>query len=112
MFEYVRGMDENFATYNPANEKPGAPPATWAYYGYPGTPVTVVNGAVVPNTAVNIGQYSLVKMDSYRFELGADYRISERISSFVRFDYYDYVDPTGLTSGQENMFLIGMNAKF
>lgn len=112
LFEYVRGTDENFATYNPASEKPGTPPATWAYYGYPGTPVTVVNGAVVPNTAVNIGQYSLVKMNSYRLELGADYRLSQNVTTFARFDYYDYEDDTGLDSGQQNMFMVGASAKF
>ena len=30
MFEYVRGMDENAATYNPASALPNGPPASWA----------------------------------------------------------------------------------
>ena len=31
---------------------------------------------------------------------------------YVRYNYYDYQDDSGLTSGQANMVLGGMSAKF
>ena len=60
----------------------------------------------------NIGQYSLVKMESFRFGVGADYCCGRGSRSYVRYNYYDYHDDSGTTSGQANMILGGMSARF
>ena len=44
--------------------------------------------------------------------VGADYRFGPRVTSYVRYNYYDYEDESGHTSGQANMVLGGMSAKF
>ena len=51
-------------------------------------------------------------MESVRFGVGADYLLRPRVSTYVRYDYYNYLDESGLTSGQANMILGGMSAKF
>ena len=62
--------------------------------------------------AYNLGSYSLVKMESYRFGLGADYLLRPRVTTYARYNYYDYQDDSGLTSGQASMFLVGASATF
>jgi len=87
-FEYVHGINSSFATVPTAQQTPptGAP--------------------------YDLGQYSLVKMQSFRFGLGADYRLRPQVTTYVRYNYYDYQDESGITSGQANMFLAGASAKF
>jgi len=93
-FEYVRGTNESSGVVNPFLNQ--TPPLQ----------------AGLPPTAYNLGQYSLVKMQSFRFGLGADYRLRPRVTTYVRYDYYDYQDESGATSGQANMFLAGASATF
>jgi hypothetical protein len=87
-FEYVHGIDTTFAVVPTAQQTP----ATGAPY--------------------DVGQYSLVKMQSYRFGVGADYLLRPRVTTYVRYNYYDYQDESGLTSGQANMILGGVSATF
>ena len=56
-FEYVHGIDSSSAIVTPTNQTP---------------PLT----AGLPTTPYDIGQYSLVKMQSFRFGVGADYRLA------------------------------------
>ena len=51
-------------------------------------------------------------MQSFRFGVGADYRLRPRVTTYVRYNYYDYQDDSGMTSGQANMILGGMSAMF
>ncbi len=88
-FEYVHGINASFANVPSSIQTP----ATGAAY--------------------DLGQYSLVKEQSFRFELGADYLITRRVSTYLRYDYYDFQDlSTGDLSGQQNMVLGGMSATF
>ena len=96
LFEWVHGVNTSIGVVNPNNQVGN----TWLPYGVP------------PYSTYNIGQYSLVKMDSYRFELGADYIVSPRVATYLRYNYYDYEDDAGATSGQVSMVLGGMSAKF
>ncbi|MGO9113460.1 MAG: hypothetical protein ACLP9L_29870 [Thermoguttaceae bacterium] len=94
-FEYVHGEDLNSGTVVPTQQVPptgGLPPGAPASYP--------------------IGGYSNVQMHSFRFGLGADYILRPRVTSYVRYNYYDYEDQTGTTSGQANMILGGMSATF
>ncbi len=97
--EWVRGMDESGAIVNPNNQVSGTPPA-WKPYGNP------------PYATYDIGQYSLVKMQSFRMGIGADYLIRPRVTTYVRYNYYDYQDESGITSGTASMILGGMSATF
>ena len=96
MFEYVHGENISSAIVNP-NSQVG----TTAWGPYAGN-----------SAAYDIGQYSLVKMQSYRLEAGADYVWSPRVTTYARYNYYDYEDESGVTSGQANMFLVGASAKY
>jgi hypothetical protein len=88
-FEYVHGINASFATV-------------------PSSAQTPTTGA-----AYDLGQYSLVKEQSFRFETGVDYLITRRITTYLRYDYYDFQDlSTGYLSGQQNMILGGMSATF
>ncbi len=71
----------------------------------------------------NLGQYSLVQSKTFRVSVGADYILTPRVSTFARYNFYDFEDlaPTltstaGQTntneSGQTNMFLVGASAKY
>jgi hypothetical protein len=96
-FEYVRGLNSSYAVVNPALSTPVVP-------GAPG------NGPAPP---YEIGQYSLVRMESYRLGAGVDYLWRPRVTTFLRYNYYDYRDLSlGVTSGQAHMFLGGMSALF
>jgi hypothetical protein len=94
-FEYVRGEDLNSAAVTPSQQVPSTAP-------------------VPPNASpyYTIGQYSNVQMQSVRFGVGADYILRPRVTTYVRYNYYDYQDETGTTSGQANMILGGMSATF
>ncbi len=84
-FEYVRGLDSITST--------PAPP-----------------GAVTP---FDLGSYSLVSTDTYQISAGFDYLWRPRITTYFRYNYYDFGDlATGLTSGKLSMFLGGMSAYF
>ena len=96
LFEYVHGIDSAGALVNPNNQQGTA----WLPYG------------TKPYPTYDIGQYSLVKMQSFRLEAGADYRLRPCVTCYVRYNYYDYHDDSGTTSGQANMILGGMSAKF
>jgi hypothetical protein len=88
-FEYVHGINASYAVV-------------------PSSQQTPTSGA-----AYDLGQYSLVKEQSFRVELGADYLITRRMTTFVRYDYYDFQDlSTGLLSGQQNSILGGASATF
>ncbi len=96
-FEYVHGLNSVYAPVDPATSTPIVP-------GAPG------NGPAAPYT---LGQYSLVKMQSFRLGAGLDYRLRPRVTTFARYNYYDYQDiSSGLTSGQAHMLLGGMSALF
>ncbi|MGA2255496.1 MAG: MtrB/PioB family outer membrane beta-barrel protein [Thermoguttaceae bacterium] len=92
-FEYVHGENSSSAIVTPTNQTP---------------PLQ----AGLPTTPYNIGQYSLVKMQSFRLGVGADYRLRPCVTAYVRYNYYDYQDESGTTSGQASMVLGGMSAKF
>ena len=92
-FEYVRGMDSTSGVVNPANQVPALTPGS-------------------PTTPYNLGSYSLVKMQSFRLGAGADYRVAPNVTTYLRYNYYDYQDDSGSTSGQVSMILGGMSAKF
>ncbi len=88
-FEYVHGIDSSFAVVPTAVQTPptGAP--------------------------YDLGQWSLVKEQSFRFEVGADYILRPRMTTYVRYDYYDFEDlSTGLLSGTQNSVLGGVSAVF
>ena len=91
-FEYVHGMNSSSAVVSPANQTPALARAI--------------------HTPYDLGQYSLVKMQSFRFGAGADYILRPRVTTYVRYNYYDYQDDSGTTSGQANMILGGMSATF
>ena len=97
--EWVRGMDESGAIVDPNKSVTGTPPA-WTPYG------------TKPYPTYDIGQYSLVRMQSFRMGLGADYLIRPRVATYVRYNYYDYQDESGITSGTASMILGGMSATF
>ena len=63
-----------------------------------------------PYATYDIGQYSLVKMQSFRMGIGADYLIRPRVTTYVRYNYYDYQDESGITSGPASMILGGISA--
>jgi len=92
-FEYVHGINSSSATVDTSKQQPQIPPP-YITTSYP------------------IGEYSLVKMQSFRFGVGADYRLRPRVTSYVRYNYYDYQDDSGMTSGQASMILGGMSATF
>jgi hypothetical protein len=94
--EFVHGENSSSAVVNPNLQSGNA----WTPYGNP------------PYATYNIGQYSLVKMASYRVGLGADYRVTANFSTYARYNYYDYQDDSGTTSGTLNAFLLGASAKF
>jgi hypothetical protein len=96
-FEYVHGENSSSAIVNPNNQ------VGRVVYGPYGTP---------PVPTYDIGQYSLVKLESVRLGVGADYRWRPCVTMYVRYDYYNYLDESGLNSGQANMILGGMSAKF
>ncbi len=73
----------------------------------------------------DLGGYSLVRSETYRLTLGADYLLRPGFSTFARYNYYNFQDLTPIpvtggtssatntnTSGQTNMFLVGASAKF
>jgi hypothetical protein len=89
MFEYVHGINSSFAVVPSAAQTPptGAP--------------------------YDLGQWSLVKEQSFRFECGADYLLRPRVTTYVRYDYYDFQDlSTGLLNGTQNSILGGVSATF
>ena len=89
LFEYVHGINSSSGVVPSAQQTP----TTGAPY--------------------DLGQYSLVKEQSFRMEVGADYILRPRVTTYVRYNYYDFQDlATGLTSGQSNMILGGMSATF
>jgi hypothetical protein len=92
-FEYVHGINSSEAIVDSTKQQPATPPPYIA-------------------TTYSLGQYSLVKMESFRLEAGADYRLAPRVTMYLRYNYYDYEDDSGLTSGQANMVLGGMSATF
>ena len=85
-FEYVRGLD--VVTNTPA------PP-----------------GAVVP---FNLGQYSVVSNITYRISAGVDYFVRPNLTTFFRYNYFDYGDSVVVLQhlGHRHMFLVGVNAMF
>jgi hypothetical protein len=88
-FEYVHGINSNFAIVPSAAQ---TPPTGAAY---------------------DLGQWSLVKEQSFRFECGADYLLRPRVTTYIRYDYYDFQDlSTGLLSGTQNSVLGGVSAVF
>ena len=84
-FEYVRGL--NVITSTPAP-----------------------TGAAVP---FDLGQYSLVSVNTYRVSAGVDYLWRPRVTTYFRYNYYNFGDlATGLQTGEAHMFLGGVSATF
>lgn len=94
-------------------------------YALNATSIPVTPTAASGVSPYDLGQYSVVNSDTVRLTLGADYLWSPCISTFARYNYYNFEDlspvpATGGTSsatntnmtGQANMFLVGMSAKF
>jgi hypothetical protein len=96
--------------------------ATFEYvHGLNQTSIPVAPGGGI--TPYNLGQYSLVQSDSYRVTLGVDYIWRPCVTIFARYNYYEFLDLAPLltstpgqtntnATGQTNMFLVGMSAKF
>jgi hypothetical protein len=84
-FEYVRGLDVITST--------PTPPGAISYAG--------------------LGGYSTVSTDTMQVSAGLDYLLTPRVTTFFRYNYYDYGDlATGIMSGKVNMFLVGASAFF
>jgi len=67
---------------------------------------------VVPDWSTLPGR-SAVIVETTRLTAGVDYWWRERISTFLRYNYFDYNDQgAGLDSGTANMVLAGVNAMF
>ena len=80
-----------------------------------------------PGTGGNysLGQYSLVQSSTFRVAVGFDYLLRPGVTTFARYNYYNFLDEGAATtvtstsgatntnmSGQTNMFLVGASAKF
>lgn len=84
-FEYVYGLNEFVATKTPT-------------------------GAV---SYADLGTYSMVKTQTVRIGAGVDYLVRPHVTTYVRYNYFDYGDlATGLQTGQAHMFLGGLTATF
>ena len=66
-----------------------------------------------PGQAYQLGDYSLVSVNTYRFWAGIDYLVRHNINTYFRYNYYDYGDDAvALNSGTAHMFLGGMTAMY
>jgi hypothetical protein len=91
-FEYVNGLNSVNVTPTPA----GA-----VSYSNPSAPDQP------------LGSYSLASVRTFRFSAGMDYLIRPRMTTYFRYNYFDFADlSTGLTSGQAHMLLGGLSAVF
>jgi len=67
---------------------------------------------VVPDWSSLPGR-SAVIVETTRLTAGVDYWWRERISTYLRYNYFDYNDQgAGIESGTAHMFLAGINAMF
>ena len=87
-----------------------------------------LNATNIPVAAggYDLGPYSLVQSNTIRLSLGVDYLWRPGITTFARYDFYDFEDLGGPgagyavtpgstntnQTGQTNLFLVGMSAKF
>jgi hypothetical protein len=77
------------------------------------TAVGQLSTGVSFQTPVSLGSYSLVSENTYHVSAGVDYVLGPRVTTFFRYNYYDFGDlATALQSGTVNMFLVGMSAVF
>jgi opacity protein-like surface antigen len=87
-FEYVRGLNEI-------------------------TNVGTTSSGVSFQTPTSLGSYALVSNQTYRVSAGVDYRLRPRVTTYFRYNYYDFGDlATGVTSGTTHLFLAGMSATY
>jgi hypothetical protein len=67
------------------------------------------NGVVYDPLAV----YSAVQVNTWRVTGGVDYRVTDAINTFFRYNYFDYDDAaTGWNSGTAHMVLAGLSGVF
>ena len=60
-----------------------------------------------------IAAASEVEIDTYRVSAGVDYVISDGVSVYFRYNFYDYLDQTAAyNTGEAHMFLGGLTAIF
>ncbi|MHB1037377.1 MAG: hypothetical protein ACYC35_22535 [Pirellulales bacterium] len=91
-FEYVRGL--NVITDTP-------------------TPAGAISYDNPPAPYAPLGSYSRVSVETFRISAGADYLWRPGISTYVRYNWYDYGDlSAAFNSGQAHMFLGGVTAVF
>jgi hypothetical protein len=96
-FEYVHGFNGVALPPSPTND---------AYPPSPGTPFT-------PTPYTEIAAASEVEIDTYRVLAGIDYVISDGVSVYFRYNFYDYLDQTAAyNTGEAHMFLGGLTAVF
>jgi predicted porin len=67
-------------------------------------------GAVLP---YDLGQWGAVKVDTLRLTAGADYRLTQNINCYGRYNYYDFDNGGwGYQSGTANMILAGLSGVY
>ena len=100
------------------------------YFNTPPSPYTVL-GSTLPNGQVNwngtavtqpggvpvnytdVPAYSRVEVNTYRVLLGLDYSLQQNVSTFLRYNYYDYDDVTqAYNSGVSHIFLAGVTGTY
>ena len=68
---------------------------------------------VITQSQYDLGQYSLVSNITYRISAGADYLVRPNLTTFFRYNYFDYGALSALyDTGTASMFLVGINAMF
>jgi hypothetical protein len=78
----------------------------------PGLAMTSTGAVIVPNWSTLPGR-SAVIVETTRLTAGVDYWWRERISTFLRYNYFDYDDQgAGIDGGTAHMALAGVNAMF
>jgi hypothetical protein len=104
-FEYMHGI--NAITSIPDGTVLVSAPGTTAATPYPDN----VTGQSV--SYADIPGYSRVTIDSYRVSAGLDYLLRRNMSTFFRYNYYDYRDETmAWNSGTSHMFLGGLTGTY
>lgn len=60
-----------------------------------------------------LAEYSAVRVNTLRLTAGTDYRLSDRMNTFVRYNYYDWDDETAAyNAGTAHMFLAGVSGVY
>jgi len=102
-FEYVRARD-SYAT-------PPGPPTSG--------PLAVENPPAAGGGVIDVTPYtqlsdaSRVEVETYRLSAGFDYCVRNGVTTFFRYNYYDYGDLAMLyNAGEAHMFLAGLSANY